>query len=771
MLIGQLAIMVTVVGWLVFVVLTLTRSSITGAPGRPALDLATIGYLVIMSLLACSALAYLITRLGYYSRTRSHRRATRAELSQPFERSAPSLTVLIPSYQEDERVIRMTVLSAALQEYPDLGVVLLIDDPPEPKYAKPAAMLAAAKRLPGDIEALLAVPMGRFERALADWDEHFKTAGKPTVDDISTVASHYEFAATWMATYASDYEIVDHADRFLVEQVLRGLAADLTTNARGPACRRRRRRRADPQPPALPAPATDLDLRREDHQLPAQALRLAVARAQQGDEPEQLHRAHGRQLPRGGRPRRRPCTAAHRRRARPRGPQPRLRPHPGRRQPPAAGVLPADRAPAPAGRARARRGRPGAVHVLPGRGDPPRAHRRRDDRPAVHGPSGDDPLRRDVLGRRQRGPAQARDRRPARGLPRRRLGDQPLHLRPHGHRGHGVEHRPRRPRLAAAQLPRAAQLQRHAAGLRLADHPAPALGERRPAHPAAPVAPDPRPTPARRAPALRRDVPARELHGVDRVELDRPDLPAGLPVQRQAHQPGRPADLDPLLRDDGDRPAPLRLPQARRARDLRLQPDPAARQPRRSRRLDGPAPDRRTACVQAHAEGAQPHHAGLHVRGHALRVRRLLGGGADQRRLPRPLGQRGAGRHQRRTRRLRDRRLHRRRQLDRRHLQQRRQLAVQAAARAAGQARRTPRGGAHHRRRRARRALVADARLRLGGRRAPGRAPPLLASRREPGDRRSPLGDRRAAVRAPEGHDRQDTIAAHTPAPESRDQR
>jgi cellulose synthase/poly-beta-1,6-N-acetylglucosamine synthase-like glycosyltransferase len=231
MLIGQLAIMVTVVGWLVFVILTLTRSSITGAPGRPALDLATIGYLVIMSLLACSALAYLITRLGYYSRTRSHRRATRAELSQPFERSAPSLTVLIPSYQEDERVIRMTVLSAALQEYPDLGVVLLIDDPPEPKYAKPAAMLAAAKRLPGDIEALLAVPMGRFERALADWDEHFKTAGKPVVDDVSIVASHYEFAATWMATYASDYEVVDHADRFLVEQVLRGLGADLTTNA------------------------------------------------------------------------------------------------------------------------------------------------------------------------------------------------------------------------------------------------------------------------------------------------------------------------------------------------------------------------------------------------------------------------------------------------------------------------------------------------------------------------------------------------------------
>jgi hypothetical protein len=88
MLVGQMAIVVTVLGWLLFVVLTLTRSSIGGAPDRPPLDVATIAYLVIMSLLACSALAYLTTRLGDYSRTRSHRRATRAELSQPFEHSA-----------------------------------------------------------------------------------------------------------------------------------------------------------------------------------------------------------------------------------------------------------------------------------------------------------------------------------------------------------------------------------------------------------------------------------------------------------------------------------------------------------------------------------------------------------------------------------------------------------------------------------------------------------------------------------------------------------
>jgi cellulose synthase/poly-beta-1,6-N-acetylglucosamine synthase-like glycosyltransferase len=231
MLIGQMAIVVTVVGWALFVVLTLTRSSIGGAPNRPSLDLATVGYLVIMSLLACSALAYLTTRLGYYSRTRSHRRATRAELSQPFERSAPSLTVLIPSYQEDERVNRMTVLSAALQEYPDLEVVLLIDDPPEPRYAKPAAMLAAAQRLPGEIEALLAEPMTRFQTALDRLDRTFVGGGSTQVSDVEDVAAEYEHAAQWLATYASDYDIVDHADRFLVDQVLRGLSADMTTNA------------------------------------------------------------------------------------------------------------------------------------------------------------------------------------------------------------------------------------------------------------------------------------------------------------------------------------------------------------------------------------------------------------------------------------------------------------------------------------------------------------------------------------------------------------
>jgi cellulose synthase/poly-beta-1,6-N-acetylglucosamine synthase-like glycosyltransferase len=231
MRIGQFAIVVTVVGWAVFVVLTLTRTSIGGSHARPPLGLATIGYLVIMTLLACSALAYLTTRLGYYSRTRTHRRASRAELSQPFEQSAPTLTVLVPSYQEDERVNRMTLLSAALQEYPDLELVLLIDDPPEPKYRRPAEMLAAAQRLPSEIEALLGEPLKRFQDALDGFETKHIIDGNTSEADLRDVALEYEHAAQWLIDYGDGYEVVDHADSFLVDQVLLGLAADMRLNA------------------------------------------------------------------------------------------------------------------------------------------------------------------------------------------------------------------------------------------------------------------------------------------------------------------------------------------------------------------------------------------------------------------------------------------------------------------------------------------------------------------------------------------------------------
>ena len=76
-------------------------------------------------------------------------------------------------------MILMTLLSTALQEYPDLRVVLLVDDPPNPRYAGPRRLLDSATALPAEVERLLSEPRRRFDLAL----ERFELSIDPTHAD------------------------------------------------------------------------------------------------------------------------------------------------------------------------------------------------------------------------------------------------------------------------------------------------------------------------------------------------------------------------------------------------------------------------------------------------------------------------------------------------------------------------------------------------------------------------------------------------------------
>ena len=189
--------------------------------------------------------------------------------------------------------------------------------------------------------------------------------------------------------------------------------------------------------------------------------------------------------------------------------------------------------------------------AYPGRSDPDRADRRCHDRSAAHHPPGDDALQRLVLGRSECRAAQARPRR------RRRVstysGDWPIRRyiqRPHRHRGHRVDDRPHGPRLDRVQLPGAPQLQRHAARLRLTVHPAPPLGERRPADRAETVFIGPGAPRGRSTSEPRRDVPPPQLHGVDLLELDLGPVLDGFPVQRAAAHAAHPDRRGSVLRRD-----------------------------------------------------------------------------------------------------------------------------------------------------------------------------------------------------------------------------
>ena len=110
----------------------------------------TFAYVLIMTLLTFSALMYLLARQGALHRSRGHVRVPRAEIDAFFANSRPSLTVLVPSYREEPIVVRSTLLSAALQEYPGMRVVLLIDDPPNPRDAQARRRARRVPRCPGD---------------------------------------------------------------------------------------------------------------------------------------------------------------------------------------------------------------------------------------------------------------------------------------------------------------------------------------------------------------------------------------------------------------------------------------------------------------------------------------------------------------------------------------------------------------------------------------------------------------------------------------------
>jgi len=226
MALGRAALVVTVAAWL-GLVMTLVDSQLLGSgPGR-ASALQTIAFLTVVSLLAASATAYLVGRLGFYYRARRHRRIPRAVLDEFFRTTTPSLTAIVPSYQEEPGVIWMTLLSTALQEYPDLRVVLLIDDPPDPQLAKPYELLKAAHELPGQIQQLLSAPRRRFEHALALHQTTYGPDRPVTAEQVLGLAEHYEHAARWVQALIDGFHPDDHNERFFATNVLGQLGADL----------------------------------------------------------------------------------------------------------------------------------------------------------------------------------------------------------------------------------------------------------------------------------------------------------------------------------------------------------------------------------------------------------------------------------------------------------------------------------------------------------------------------------------------------------------
>lgn len=224
---SRLAVVVTVVLWAAYCVSTIVRQFMEG-PQSYKFTLEAVSYLVVVTMLTFSALMYLLARQGALQRFSKHVRVPRAELDHHFAQRQPSITVLVPSYSEETEVIRKTLLSAALQEYPALRVVLLLDDKPFPTDPADYARLEATRRIGEDIMQFLQEPRTRSAQALQRYEQAKQTGKYANARTVQSLVAEYRWAAEWLQKAADAETIDDHVDVFFTEEVLRALANDLT---------------------------------------------------------------------------------------------------------------------------------------------------------------------------------------------------------------------------------------------------------------------------------------------------------------------------------------------------------------------------------------------------------------------------------------------------------------------------------------------------------------------------------------------------------------
>ncbi|WP_432560402.1 glycosyltransferase family 2 protein [Granulicoccus sp. GXG6511] len=166
------------------------------------------------------------------------------ELDRHFATGDQAVTVLVPSYAEQPEVVRATLWSAALQEFPDVQVVLLIDDKPFPTDPATLALLERTRGLPLEIEAALQEPLAVIAPYWACVSGELGVRA-PTALTAASLADLYARCAGWLSGMAGRENVIDHADAFFVDQVLLSLARDLAGVADG------LRRRDPTDPPSL----------------------------------------------------------------------------------------------------------------------------------------------------------------------------------------------------------------------------------------------------------------------------------------------------------------------------------------------------------------------------------------------------------------------------------------------------------------------------------------------------------------------------------------
>lgn len=200
------------------------RGDIAGVLGQ-------VVFIVIIGLLTWGNLVYQLTRTAHYRRWLDHNPAPRAVLEKFFAGTAPKLTVLVPAYREEAQLVRRTLLSAALQDYPNRRVVLLIDDPAVPTSAADARALRVMQSLIPQLRSLFGGIAAKLGRECAAYESRRAGGAVDLRAEADRVSGLYEAAAGWVEAEAARVAGNTPGDVLLRDQVLLALAREHRSRA------------------------------------------------------------------------------------------------------------------------------------------------------------------------------------------------------------------------------------------------------------------------------------------------------------------------------------------------------------------------------------------------------------------------------------------------------------------------------------------------------------------------------------------------------------
>jgi cellulose synthase (UDP-forming) len=187
-----------------------------------------IAYNLIFAVFMYGSFTYQVSRLAFFWNVRSRVTSAQSNLAKFLANgavAAPHVEILVPSYKEESHVIWQTLMSAALVDYPNRNIVLLIDNPPNPASAEDIDLLDNARRQIAIVASQLAPLASEFGKAARDFRSISRSAA---MLDLARqrAAQLYGRAATFLDDLAADVQagkfggVEDHTRRFFVERIL-----------------------------------------------------------------------------------------------------------------------------------------------------------------------------------------------------------------------------------------------------------------------------------------------------------------------------------------------------------------------------------------------------------------------------------------------------------------------------------------------------------------------------------------------------------------------